>query len=72
MENSHNKNKKIEKKYSNTWYDWLNKVVSLFNSNTPKQTEYDELMMMMKCFCGMVDRRKAFTPYFQPGPFSPS
>ena len=55
MENSNNKNKKIEKKYSNTWYDWLNKVVSLFNSNAPKKTEYDELMMMMNCFCGMVD-----------------
>ena len=26
--------------------------------------------MMMNCFCGMVDRRKAFTPYFQPGPLS--
>ena len=27
-------------------------------------------MMMMSCFCGMVDRRKAFLPYFQPGPLS--
>ena len=27
-------------------------------------------MMMMNCFCGMVDRRKAFYPYFQPGPLS--
>ena len=25
---------------------------------------------MMNCFCGMVDRRKAFRPYFQPGPLS--
>ena len=22
------------------------------------------------CFCGMVDRRKAFRPYFQPEPLS--
>ena len=35
-----------------------------------------KLMYMMKhelncfSFCGMVDRRKAFTPYFQPGPLS--
>ena len=27
-------------------------------------------LMMINCFCGMVDRRKAFTPYFQPRPFS--
>ena len=26
--------------------------------------------MMMNCFCGMVDRRKVFMPYFQPGPLS--
>ena len=46
----------MRKKYSNTWYDWLidynpepirkiaggfkDKVVSLFNTNTPKQTVY--------------------------------
>ena len=35
---------------------------------------YEQLMMMMlikimiNCFCGMVNRRKAFTPYFQSGP----
>ena len=28
------------------------------------------MMMMMVCFCGMVDRGKTFTPYFQPGPLS--
>ena len=28
------------------------------------------MMMMMSCFCGVVDRRKAFTPYFQPGTLS--
>ena len=28
------------------------------------------IKMMKDCFCGMVDRRKAFTPYFQPGPLS--
>ena len=27
-------------------------------------------MMMMNCFCGMVDRRKAFRTYFQPGTLS--
>ena len=26
--------------------------------------------MMMNFFCGMVDRRKAFMPYFQLGPLS--
>ena len=26
--------------------------------------------LLMNCFCGMVDQRKAFTPYFQPGPLS--
>ena len=56
MENANYKNKNIEKKYSNTLYDWLinyipkpirkivggfkDKVVSLFNTNTPKQTLY--------------------------------
>ena len=25
---------------------------------------------MMNCFCGIVDQRKAFTPYFHPGPLS--
>ena len=50
MENSNYENNKIERKYSNTWYDWLikyipksitkivgafkDKVVSLFNKNT--------------------------------------
>ena len=28
------------------------------------------MMMMINCFCGMVDRRKVFMPYFQPGPLS--
>ena len=28
------------------------------------------MMMMMNCFCEMVDRRKAFTTYFQLGPLS--
>ena len=28
------------------------------------------MMMMMNCYCGMVDRRKVFTPYFQPGSLS--
>ena len=28
------------------------------------------MMMMKNCFCGMIDRRKAFTPYFQPGQLS--
>ena len=28
------------------------------------------IMMMMKCFYGMVDRKKAFTSYFQPVPLS--
>ena len=28
------------------------------------------MMMTMNCFYGMVDRRSAFTPYFQPGPLS--
>ena len=28
------------------------------------------MMIMMNCFCGMVDRRKAFMPYFQPEPLS--
>ena len=28
------------------------------------------MMMMMNCFCGMVDQRNAFTSYFQPGPLS--
>ena len=57
MENLNYKNKNIEKKYLNTWYDWLidyitepirkiiggfkDKVVSLFNTNTPKQTAYE-------------------------------
>ena len=57
MESSNYKNKNIEKKYSSTWYDWLvnyipepirkilgdlkDKVVSLFNPNTPKQTVYE-------------------------------
>ena len=27
-------------------------------------------VMMMNCLCGMVDLRKEFTPYFQPGPLS--
>ena len=27
------------------------------------------MMMMMNCICGMVDRQKTFTSYFQPGPF---
>ena len=27
-------------------------------------------VMMINCYCGMVDRQKLFTPYFQPGPFS--
>ena len=56
MENSSYKNKNIEKKYSNNWYDWLTKcipeplrksvgdfkykVISLFTTNTPKQTGY--------------------------------
>ena len=56
MENSNYKNKNIEKKYSNTCHDWLtnyipgpirknvggfkDKVVSLFNRNTSKQTVY--------------------------------
>ena len=56
MENSNYKNKIIERKYSNTWYDWLinyipdpirkiidnfgfkDKIVSFFNTSTPKQT----------------------------------
>ena len=53
MENANYKNKNIEKKYSNTLYDWLinyipnpirkvvggfkDKVVNLFNTNTPKK-----------------------------------
>ena len=52
MQKSNHKNKNIEKKYLNTWYDWLmnyipesirkiaggfkDKVVSLFKTNTPK------------------------------------
>ena len=29
------------------------------------------MMMMMNCFCGMVDRRRALVkPYFHPGPLS--
>ena len=28
------------------------------------------VMMMMNCFCGMVDWREAFTPYYQPGTLS--
>ena len=56
METSNYKNKNIEKKYSNAWHDWLinyipkpirkvaggfkDKVVSLFNTNTPKLTVY--------------------------------
>ena len=28
------------------------------------------MMMMKNCFRGMIDRRKAFTPYFQPGQLS--
>ena len=56
MQKSNHKNKNIEKKYLNTWYDWLmnyipesirkiaggfkDKVVSLFKTNTPKQTLY--------------------------------
>ena len=56
MEHTNYKNKDIEKKYSNTWYDWLINyipepirkvvggfkytVVSLFNTNTPKRTLY--------------------------------
>ena len=27
-------------------------------------------MMIINCFCKVVDRKKAFTPYFQPGPLS--
>ena len=56
MENSDQKNKYIEKKYSNTQYDWLinyipepitkvvggfkDTIASLFNTNTTKQTKY--------------------------------
>ena len=29
---------------------------------------FDELMI--SCFCGMVDQKKAFRPYFQPEPLS--
>ena len=28
------------------------------------------LLRKMNCFCGIVDRRKTFTPYFQPGSLS--
>ena len=28
------------------------------------------MMMMINCFYGMVDRQKAFSPFFQPGPLS--
>ena len=35
--------------------------------NNVRPDSVDEvMMMMMNCFCGMVDRRKA-EPYFQPG-----
>ena len=55
MQNSNYKNKNIETKYWNTWYDWLinyipeptknecglkDKVLSLFKTNKPKQTVY--------------------------------
>ena len=56
MEDSSYKNKNIEKNYSNTWYDWLfnnisrpitkivggfkDRIVSIFNTNTSKQTMY--------------------------------
>ena len=54
MENSNYKNKKIDRKYFNTRYDWLIdyipehirktegsfKVVSLFKTNTPSQVVY--------------------------------
>ena len=56
MEDLNYKSKNIEKKYLNHWYDWLinfipepvikivggfkDKIVSLFNTNTSKQTVY--------------------------------
>ena len=30
----------------------------------------NSLMMIMNCFCGMVDQQKVFMPYFQLGPLS--
>ena len=30
----------------------------------------NNLDMVMNCFCRIADRRKAFIPYFQPGPMS--
>ena len=33
--------------------------------------KYDQIRsFLMSCFCGMVDQRKTFTPYFHPGPLS--
>ena len=56
MEDLNYRNKNIEKKYLNYWYDWLisfipepvikivggfkDKVVSVFNTDTSKQTVY--------------------------------
>ena len=58
MKISNQKIKNIEIKYLNTWYNWLinyipepirkvvvdfkDKAVSIFNTNTPKQTMYEK------------------------------
>ena len=51
---------------------WLSRNTKLLDSFPPSKTgsEYLVCVMMMNCFCGMVDQQKAFKPYFQPGPLS--
>ena len=53
-------NRKILRK---TWKD-------LVSTDFKKPGFHVFMMMMMNCFCKMVNRRKAFTPCFQLGPLS--
>ena len=41
-----------------------------FNVKTLEVLCKSLMMMIMNCCCSIADRRKAFTPYFQPGSLS--
>ena len=53
-------------------YIWVSKlqVNPLSRTGTYRVKLQLEGLITMICFCGMVDRRKTFTPYFLPGPLS--